>query len=158
MQQAARIVSLIERDPEAGDACTADDACGPIFEFELTGEPASAESRQHYRVSTVMSDLTAKLGSEDACQLLDVSARGFSVVASEKYSVGAVVDATLRFEGRALPGQVCIQSVRELNKGKIRYGLHPVGDPDVGGDVFKLLHRICMTVQREQLQRLAGAV
>ena len=156
MQQAARVVSVTEREPETEDVCAAGDECGPVFQFELTGEPASAESRQHYRVSTVMSDLTARLGCEDSCQLLDVSGRGFSVVASQKHSVGEVVEATLRFEGRALPVQVCIQSVRELSKGRIRYGLHPVGNPEVGGDIFKMLHHMGMALQRQQLQRLAG--
>jgi len=156
MQQSARVVSLIEREPETGDTCTTEDECGPIFEFEVTGEPASAESRQYYRVSTVMADLTAKLGWEDCCKLLDVSARGFSVVASEQYMVGEIVDATLRFEGRELTGKACIQSIRELNKGRVRYGLHPVSDPPVGAGMFEMLHRMCMTVQRQQLQRLAG--
>jgi len=156
MQRAAKVVSVSEREPETEDPCADEDECGPTFEFEMTGEPASAESRQYYRVSTVMADLTATLGWEDSCQVLDVSGRGFSVIATERYTVGEVVDVMLRFDGRKLPGKACIQSARELSKGKIRYGLHPIGSPEEGGEMFNMLHKMCMTVQRQQLQRLAG--
>ena len=80
MKQAARIdavLASVKRD----------------IRFELTGEPVSAESRDCYRVSTVLTDLTAKLGTEEGCPLLDVSATGFGVAATGRYHIREVVTA-----------------------------------------------------------------
>ena len=60
MQQPARIDALLDTEHN------------PTVGLVTTGEPVSAESRQCYRVSTVMSDLVAGIESQD-CPLLDVS-------------------------------------------------------------------------------------
>jgi len=127
-----------------------------IIEFETTGEPVSAESRQHFRVSAVMTGLTATLGSENACPLLDVSRTGFSVVARQSYDLGSFVNAALRHENHQYRDRVCVQSIRDLSRGRIRYGLHCVDKNRHAGGTPKGLHQISVSLEREQLRRVAG--
>jgi hypothetical protein len=61
---------------------------GPLFVVEPVGEAISAESRQHYRVSTISADLEARVGEEDGLQVQDLSSTGFAVVASVEYVIG----------------------------------------------------------------------
>ncbi len=146
LQQPASVKSLDETDPKT------------VFSFVTQGEAVSAESRQCYRVSTVMADMKATLGHEDACPLLDVSATGFSAIAAAPYRIGDLVDAVLELEGTTYSGKVAVQSVRELTKGRIRYGTHCADDGKLGGTLKGGLNKISMFVQRQQLQRLSGAV
>ena len=50
----------------------------PLIGFLTTGNTSSAESRQCFRVSTVMSNLSAQVGPHASCHVLDVSTTGFS--------------------------------------------------------------------------------
>ncbi len=143
MQQPARI-RRVTHDPKL------------VIEFETTGEPVSAESRQYYRVSAVMTGLTATLGSENACPLLDVSRTGFSVVARQSYDLGSFVNAALRYENHQYRDRVCVQSIRDLSRGRIRYGLHCVGKNRHAGGTPRGLHQISVSLEREQLRRVAG--
>lgn len=142
MRQAARIDALLESEGK------------PIIRFELTGELVSAESRECYRASTVMADLTVKLGPEDACPLLDVSATGFAVVASESYKIGEVVPATLRYEDQQYTGTASVESIRELSRGRIRYGMSLADDRHSGSTLKRGVLHIAMSVQREHQRRL----
>ncbi len=144
-QQAAHIQKVV------------DDETKLIIEFETTGEPVSAESRQYYRVSAVMTGLTATLGSENACPLLDVSRTGFSVVARQTYDLGSFVNAVLRYDNHQYRDRVCVQSIRDLSRGRIRYGLHCVNKNRHAGGTPKGLHQISVSLEREQLRRVAGA-
>jgi hypothetical protein len=146
VQQTARVDTVTRTDLK------------PILGFETTSEPVSAERRQSYRVSTVMSDLTAKLASEDACPLLDVSMTGFSVIAAKGHPLGSVVEATLRYDDEQYTGTVCILSIRELKTGQTRYGVHCMDDKKSGGNIQKGLRHMSMTIQRQQLRRLVGAI
>lgn len=144
MQQPARVEALLE-----GEA-------GPVFAIQTLGEPMSAESRQCYRVSTAISDLTASFGGEDGCPLRDVSVTGFAVIASGRYKTGEVVDAELSFEGRRYTGKVSIQGVCEATDGRYRYGVNCVKMMESAQSLSKGLQQISMSVQRQQLNRLAG--
>ena len=55
-----------------------------VVGFQITGEPMSAESREWFRVSTVMANLTASVGAESECRLLDVSTVGFAIEAASE--------------------------------------------------------------------------
>ena len=143
MKQAARIESVPEVEPT------------PTIEFITVGEPVSAENRQHFRVSTVMSDLTATLGKQTDCKLLNVSTVGFCVLATAHYDVGSTVTASVTFEGKTYSGRGCVQSIRPMGKGQIRYGVHCV---DINGSEGLLemgLRKLTTTIQRNQLRRLA---
>ncbi|MCZ6682915.1 MAG: hypothetical protein O7B26_07000, partial [Planctomycetota bacterium] len=146
LQQAACVTDVIEGEPKC------------MFEFKTTGEPVSAESRQHYRVSAVMAGLTAQLGKEKECPLLDVSSTGFSVISEKTYEIGSIVDAVVRFDGKEHKGKVCIQGARQLSEGRIRYGLHCIKDSRQPSTSMSAgLQHISVSLQREQLRRLAGA-
>ncbi len=127
----------------------------PLVGFQTTGEPMSAESRDRFRVSTVLSNLTATVGAETECLLLDISSTGFAVEATQRYELGHVVSVTLRFKGRQFNGKARIQSIRELDMGNIRYGLHAVEDKASGGDLQKGQQHISAAIEHEQLRRLS---
>ena len=146
MQQSARIDSIEESDTQ------------PVITLTTTGDPVSAESRQCYRTSTVMIELTAEVGSERGCRVLDVSSTGFAVVASQRYSVGKILDATIGYEGKSYNGKLSVQSVRELSPGRIRYGLHCTEAKKTPGNLAQGLQQMSIQIQRAQLRRLAGAV
>lgn len=132
-----------------------DDESNPTIKFITVGEPVSGESRQHYRVSTVMSDLTVTLGGETDCKLLNVSATGFSVLATAHYDNGATVDASVCHEGETFSGRICVQSSQLMAKGRIRYGLHCVDKIGSAGNLETGLRQMTMAIQRKQLRRLA---
>lgn len=144
MQQTARVEAYEEAEP------------GPLINLEVTGEPASAESRENHRVSTVLADLTAEIDEESQCPLLDVSVMGFSVLSSRPYKVGQLVSAVLWYAGQRYAGTVCVQSVRDLGNGRIRYGFHAVDDARSTGTLNRGLERMTAAFQRQQLQRLSG--
>ena len=145
LQQSARVETVTTLDPKG------------IIAIELHGEPVSAESRECYRVSTVLSGLSATFGPEENCKLNDVSITGFSVTAAEKYEIGAHVSAIIEYEGESFSGTACVQSVRELGEGRIRYGLHCVSNEAEGGfDLQRGLRQIGTAIQRQQMRRLSG--
>jgi len=127
-----------------------------VIRFHTTSEPVSAENRQCYRVSTIIADLVARLGPEEACPLLDVSATGFALFAKHKYNIGNHVEVTLYYEDEEYSGLGCVQSVRTLSKERFRYGFLAVDDKHSQGNLLKGLKVINASAQREQLQRLSG--
>ena len=143
MQQAARIDAVDETDPNL------------IISLITTGEPVSAESRQHYRVSTIMLGLSAQFGTEPCCAVLDVSATGFCVIAAEQYSIGKVLSTRIEHEGQTCTGNVSVQSVKPLNKGWIRYGVHCADQKSLDDNLAKALQQLSINVQRDQLRRVA---
>ncbi|MCH7591410.1 MAG: hypothetical protein IH989_01340 [Planctomycetes bacterium] len=133
-----------------------DDKPNSTIEFITAGEPVSAENRQHFRVSTVMLDLTATLGEQADCKLLNVSAIGFSVLATAHYGRGATVDASVCHEGETYSGRVCIQGSRPMDNDQIRYGLHCVDSNGSDGTLEDGLRQMTMDIQRKQLRRLSN--
>lgn len=143
MQQSARIDGVLAGAPK------------PLLGIQAVGEPVSAESRQCYRVSTVMAELTATVGGDEKCRLTDVSATGFSVVSRMQFDLGKTLPVTLRFEKVEFKGHACVQSGKETDAGEIRYGLHCVGNDKETKELAKGLQKISMAVQRQQLRRMA---
>jgi len=143
VKQPARLDAVGQADPSL------------VVGFQTTGEPMSAEGRGRFRVSTVMANLTAAVGAEAECTLLDVSTTGFAVEATQRYEIGQIVSVTLRYQDRQFRGKARIQSIRELDLGRLRYGLHAVDDRASGGDLRKGQQHISAAIEREQLRRLA---
>lgn len=135
----------------------ADTPSGRTFSFQFTGDAVSGESRQCYRVSTVMAAATATFGGEENCPVVDVSATGFAVLAAEQYKARDIVETTIRFEGETFSGRGRIESARELGVGRIRYGLHCVDGKATGETLRKGLQQISAAVQRQHLRRLSRA-
>lgn len=168
MQQIGRITAIEMPAPppaapeagEAGEAAPPIDAAaaaaskeGPVFVIETVGDPISAESRQCYRVSTISAGIEAHFGQESNLQVQDLSATGFAVLADTRYAIGQVVDVKVRHGEESCHGLVSIQSFRELESGRLRYGLRAI-EKDPHARIFlATLQRISLAVQREQLQR-----
>lgn len=157
MQQAGRVEALMDPPPDDTDESQASPQdAAPILGVATVGEPASAESRECYRVLTMFTDMTVCVGDEDQCPLLDVSATGFAVVSSQELLVGQIVDVSPHHDGQSFPGQASVQSVRDLGAGRFRYGMHCTDER--GGDrtLVNGLQQISAAVQRQQLRRMAG--
>jgi hypothetical protein len=179
MQQIGRITEIQAPEPDAAPADGARDAVptttaaasnsappaagsdrkkdGPVFVIETVGDPISAEHRHHYRVSTITAGIEARMGAEDGLPVQDLSATGFSVLANELYSIGQTVDVAVFHGDECCHGKAAIQSLRELESGRMRYGLRAIEEDPRARDFLATLQRISLAVQREQLQR-SGAV
>jgi len=144
MQQPASVEALLEGEE------------GKVASLKAVGEPVSAESRQCYRVSTILSKLTTTFDGVDGCSLRDVSVTGFSVLSKKSYKNGQIVDAELRFEGKKYTGQTSIQSVTPMEDGMTRYGVNCVKAASSPTSLTKGVQQISMAVQRQQLNRLSG--
>lgn len=169
VQQSARIVdaplpSTVLPDPDQNEQNQAledlpvEDQPELTMTFELTGQPVSAEQRQCYRVCTVISGMTATLNGEPDCPIQDVSATGFSVIATGQYQVGRTLGVELAYGQTAYEGRISVQSVREMGSERYRYGLHCLASSvKTGLPLERGLQQICMDVQRQQLRRLKAA-
>lgn len=135
----------------------ADTPSGRRFSFQFTGDAVSGETRQCYRVSTIVAAVTATFGGEENCPVVDVSATGFAVIAAEQYKATDIVEATIRFEGETFSGRGRIESAREVGAGRIRYGLHCVDGKATDETLRKGLQQISAAVQRQHLRRLSRA-
>lgn len=144
VQQPARVEALL--DSEAGR----------FVVLKTIGEPVSAESRQCYRVSTIFSDLTITFDGVEGCSLRDVCVTGFAVISPKQYKTGQVLDVQLVFEGKRYSGQGCIQSMTQMPDGQTRYGVNCVKSAPTPQSLSKGVQQISMSVQRQQLSRLAG--
>jgi len=145
MQQAVHVADIAQSDP------------GLVIEVELTGDPASAESRQYYRVSCLAASISATVGEETGCTVLDVSATGFAVFSAQKFEVGENVEIVLHYSGREYVGRAVVQSARPLSRSRTRYGMQSLPSRDGrANDLHGSLNQINLAIQREQLQRLSG--
>ncbi len=142
MKQSARIESVLAGDPKLS------------IRFQTTGAPVSAEQRQCLRVPVAFKQLTAQIGPEESCPLLDVSETGFSVFASEDYDMGRVVDVSLRYGVETFSGRVCVQSIKNVGEGRKRYGFYCVDKRIAPGSLPRGLYVISMAAQREHLSGL----
>ncbi len=127
---------------------------GPVARYFALGDPVSAESRQHYRVTTITAELRATIGSDTGCPVQDVSATGFSAVVPTRYAQGERVSVSIRHGEILCEGEAVVQSVCERADG-FRYGFLSAGT--AGGALQEQLNQVSLAVQREQLQRLSGA-
>ena len=135
----------------------ADTPSGCTFSFQFTGDAVSAERRKCYRVSTVMAAITATFGDEENCAVLDVSATGLAVLGANQRKIGHVVETIVSCGDENFSGQGRIESIRESNCGRFRYGLHCV-DARPGREALRIgLQKISAVVQREHLRRLSRA-
>ena len=93
----------------------------------------------------------SRLGDEEACVSIDVSASGLSAIAHAAHARGDILPATLRYEDKQFTGDVCVQSIKALVTGDTRYGL--TGLETGRGSIAQGQGRITMEVQRVQLRR-----
>jgi hypothetical protein len=148
MQQLASVLEVVE--DEASE--------GPIFVLEPIGDPISAESREHYRVSTLSAGLDARVGNEQSLPVQDLSATGLAVLSAREYSLGERVEIEIAHEDEHCHGLASVQSVRVFGPGRIRYGLRAIEEDPHTSCFLDVLQRISLAVQRQQLQRSGGNV
>ncbi len=132
-----------------------DTETGKIVIFEPLGDPVSAESRQHYRVSTITAKIAADVGTENGCKVVDISSTGFAAVVEQKLAIGETVSVRIDYDGRHCEGTASVQSTRQKPGGQYRYGFLSVSHKD-GGAFQEALNEISLDVQRTQLRRLSG--
>ena len=149
LQQVGRIKEVLPAEE--------DDEAGPTFVIEPVGDPISAESRQHYRVSTISADLKARVGEEEELEVQDLSSTGFAVLASKDYQIGQTIEVGIMHEEERCHGIASVQSVRAFGPGRIRYGLRAIEEDPHTGEFLQVLQRISLAVQRDQLQRGGGS-
>lgn len=126
---------------------------GPVFVIEPVGDPISAENRNHYRVSTISAPIRARMGAESGLQVQDLSATGFAVLADKQYKIGQTIEVEIRHGEECCHGRASVQSYRELESGRLRYGLRAIAEDPHAQVFLATLQRISLAVQREQLQR-----
>lgn len=118
-----------------------------------TGEAVSGESRQFFRVSTVLCAYEAEVEGTSGCRIVDASSMGVAVVCDFEREIGDPMGVSFVLKGRRFSGECVVQSVRETRAGW-RLGLLCVsGSGDLGDGV----HALTMDAQRDQLRRIAGA-
>ena len=141
MQQFARIVEATEG--------------GRSIIIEAMSEPVCGESRQCYRVCTVLMDYSAAVGSEDLCRIMNVSATGLAVVSQERFGLGATAPVSFELGRKMYSGECLVQSARPV-RGGWRYGLF-CASVRGSGNLGNGLHKLAAEAQRIQLRRLSGA-
>ena len=130
------------------------DAARPTYCFDRVGDPVSAEQRQAYRVTVALAGLTAEVGRDAACPVLDVSAEGMGVIAPRPLNLGSMTELHFAHDGDAVTTLARVQTVRERPDGTFRLGLLA---PDRKGGARRSLQRLTSAFQRQQLRRMAGA-
>lgn len=136
MQQSARICSITKAESKLQ------------ITVKTMSAPATAESRECYRVSTVMLGLTITIADEKDCPLHDVSASGMSASTPSSLRLGDEVPVALCYDGREYTGHVTVQTVGDLGRGRIRYGFRCVQDRRCGGTLQQGLQVVNASVQR----------
>lgn len=126
----------------------------PVFAMKLQGQAVSAESRQNYRVSCLGANVTATVGDEAGCAVVDLSATGLAFYSHEAREAGQQVRIKLSHGGKEYSGRATIQSVRKINPRQTRYGVHCIEDKK--DNLASSLSSINAAIQSEQLRRLAG--
>ena len=142
-KQPARIQTV------SGDATT-------IVSFQTTGDAVQAEDRECYRAATKAYRLTATVDGRPNCRLDDISEKGFGVISPSEYQIGQTLKIRIGFKGERYAGTAVVQAVREMSRGRRRYGMSWVGDKNDSGDLEKGAHTINIAIQHEQMRRRAG--
>ncbi len=132
------------------------EACGLRVSLLPTGRLSCAESRECFRVSAIASDLWAHLSDELRCEILDISATGFSAFVPEELPAGSLLEVTLSHAGESFRGTVRVKNTRRTPNGRLRCGFHCVEDRVRNQLLLGALPRINLALQREQLARRAG--
>ena len=145
MKHPARVLEVVEDSQDDEIA----------FKLELIGQPVPVESRKSHRVVTVLCGLTASIGDERECRLVDTSVTGFAVIAKPGYKIGTTMPVVLRYEGATFSGNACLQSVRPLDAKRTRYGFSRTDSS--ASELANGLRTISLEVQRMLLKRRSGA-
>ncbi len=125
--------------------------------MKVIGDVASPDTRQEYRVSAIDAGLTATLGTEEDCAVQDISMSGLGLVSGRKHLIGQTLDVTLHIEGEDFSGQMVVQSIRQVDGERTRYGLRGVFDAKDEDPLRIGLTQMALEIHRQHLRRISGA-
>ncbi|MCH7793126.1 MAG: PilZ domain-containing protein [Planctomycetes bacterium] len=145
MKYSARVLEVVEGSQDDEDVLE--------LKLELIGQPVSAESRKCYRVVTALCGLTATIGEQCGCHLVDASVTGFAVIAKPGLKIGTNLRVTLQYEDASFSGNACLQSIKPLDAKRTRYGFSC--SESGSSELACGLRTINLEVQRMQMQRLS---
>ncbi len=127
---------------------------GGTYALDRQGEPVSAEQRQTFRVSVALAGLTAQVGRDKGCPVVDVSPEGFGLIVPAPINLGTMVRVVLTHADGTLTTTARVQTAKPRPDGTTRLGFLA---PDRHGDARRTLQAMTGTFQRQHLRRLAGA-
>jgi hypothetical protein len=139
---------------QAGHVVRKDPREALVFAVQLVGSPASAETRQCFRVSCLGANIRATIDEEEGCEVVDLSATGFAFYGRRDYELGSRVRVALTYNSRGYLGHGTIQSSRRMTPRTTRYGVHCTDT--LQDTLAKSLNAINLSVQAEQQRRLAA--
>lgn len=126
------------------------------FAFEAVGKPVSAEDREHYRTPAVSAVIDIRVGGEDGCRMVDISATGFAYIGRNEHAIGTILEVSVNHDDVEYSGTMSIQSVRNLGILGIRHGLRYLDDGASAGTLKGGLQGISLKLERAMLQRKSG--
>ena len=154
LQQSALVVP-IELDELEGDreSETAEEATEswPSLGIELIGAPISAEQREVYRVRTSDMDISLAVEKETDWGMLDVSSTGFAYESQSEHKLGKILAVEIRYDGDKFEGPGSVQSVTNLRRGQMRYGLRAVDTALGPGKLVSGLGKLSLDAQRRMV-------
>lgn len=123
--------------------------------LKSTGLPNPADQRRNFRLSTVISDLTATVDDVQDCQIIDVSMTGLAIKTQDEFSIGREIDVRFVFEGVEYSGSAFIESACVLNCGRSRYGLSCFEATGGEASLAIGLKELVTKLQRQQLRHIS---
>jgi hypothetical protein len=124
--------------------------------MKFIGDVVSVDTRHEYRVSAIDAGLSVALGGVEAYTVQDISMSGVGLISDRKHSIGDTLDMTIRFEEGEFSGPVVVQGIRELDDGRVRYGLRGLFAAGDGSPLRSGLTRTTLAVHRQHLRRSSG--
>jgi hypothetical protein len=119
---------------------TVGQGAGLLVELKMVGEAALAERRAAPRKCMKGSRLTADIGNECMCPVLDISACGFAVLGRARRTLGEVRRATMWVGDSDAEGQVRLTSFKRMDRAMMRYGFECAnGEGESLGDALEKL-------------------
>jgi hypothetical protein len=123
-----------------------------LVTVQCGGEPVPAENRANFRATTAGREMTATIGRERKCEVVNVSAQGLAAMMSNPPQVGATVEISIEVDNKLVRGSATLRNANRLSCRRYKCGFE-VQDKQLA----RALNQLCMAIQREQLRRLARA-
>ena len=132
--------------------CAVESIDGDRMTVRGVGDAQSANQRMSYRVNTVCSGITARVGGSSDCQIMDVSASGIRVEMNDPPSVGEAVSVSFSAFGRTVNGRFTVTRVSsETDAAQIGMAADPTDRA-----LINALTQFTNAMQQEQLRRRSG--
>ncbi len=128
---------------------------GVRLKLAVCGDKTAGEIRGSERYSTVFEGMTATLGDEPHCLLVDIGEGGMALIAGTKHEPGTSLRLEMWVQEVCYRGSVTVCSVSEAPRGRWRFGLSCDADADED-NLRHSLKRLWLTMQMKQLRGIPG--